>query len=128
MSSFGEKMKQFRQLKGKSQKQLAKALGKSREMVSKYELGVNEPSLDTLTSLARFYGIPVDNILTDDEYIVINKSPELAEFEALLQDKDFVPYIRLAVYIKENNVDPKDVKAFVDSLLKYREDKNTPSR
>ncbi len=121
MSKFGEKLRWFRSNKGESQEKLAKAVGKSREAYAKYELGENEPDLSTLTKLARHFGVPVDSIVTDDECIVINCYSEIRQYEAYLQDKDFVPYLELAVKIKQYGIDVGDVGNYVESIAKYIE-------
>lgn len=119
MSKFSENLRWFRNKKGESQAKLGDAVGKSRDAVAKYETGENEPDLDTLTKFSRHFGVPIDSIVTEDEYMVLNNYLELKQFELYLNDKSFAPYLQLAVKIKDLNIDINDVENYVDSIAKY---------
>lgn len=119
MSVFSENLRWFRNKIGESQSKLGNAVGKSRDAVAKYEKGENEPDLNTLTKFSRHFGVPIDSIVTDDEYIVLNSYPELKQFELYLNDKSFAPYLSLAVKIKDLEIDIKDIENYVDSIAKY---------
>ena len=119
MSVFSENLRRLRRKKGESQAELGEAVGKSRDIVAKYEAGENEPNLDTLNKLSRHFGVPIDSIVTDDECMFFNGNPDLAQFELYLNDKQFVPYMCLAAKIKDSNIDIKDVENYVDSIVKY---------
>lgn len=54
------KLKELRQQHGLSQTKLSKMLNIKRVTYNKYELGTNEPSLDTLKMLAKFYDVSLD--------------------------------------------------------------------
>jgi transcriptional regulator with XRE-family HTH domain len=119
MSIFSENLRLFRSKKGESQAKLGSAVGKSRDAVAKYEIGENEPDLDTLTKFSRHFGVPIDSIVTNDEYIVLNSYPELKQFELYLSDRNFAPYLQLAAKIKDLDIDINDVENYVDSIAKY---------
>ncbi len=121
MSVFSERLKNLRSRTGESQNDLGKALGKSRESVAKYEVGMNEPDLTSLANISKHFGVSVDFILgtTDNEQAIILTNPELKPFEPYLHDKNFVEYIKLAVKVKECGIDKKDIEAFIDNILKY---------
>ncbi len=119
MSIFSENLRWFRSKKGESQAKLGSAVGKSRDVVAKYETGENEPDLDTLTKFSRHFGVPIDSIVTDDEYIVLNNYNELKRFELYLNDGNFTPYLQLAAKIKDLGLDINDVENYVDSIAKY---------
>lgn len=54
---FGDYLKSLRKKHNLSQGDLAKAIGVSRQSVSKWELGLNQPKLDKLLILSKLYNI-----------------------------------------------------------------------
>lgn len=62
-NSFAERMLQLRQKKGISQKQAAESLGVSQALLSHYEKGIRECSLDFLVKAAAFYDVSSDYLL-----------------------------------------------------------------
>lgn len=62
-SSFSEKMLTLRQKKGISQKEAAERLGVSQALLSHYEKGIRECSLDFLVRAAAFYDVSSDYLL-----------------------------------------------------------------
>lgn len=62
-----------------SQTDVANALGMSSQRYNKYELGVNEPDIDTLKKFADFFKTSIDEVIgyvshlqSDDRYVAIN--------------------------------------------------------
>jgi transcriptional regulator with XRE-family HTH domain len=60
---MGKRLKQVRVAKRLSQAALAKRAGLSREYVLRLEAGQQDPSLSTLTALAKALGVPVTALL-----------------------------------------------------------------
>jgi transcriptional regulator with XRE-family HTH domain len=60
---MGKRLKQVRTAKKLSQATLAKRAGLSREYVLRLEAGQQDPSLSTLTALAKALGVPVTRLL-----------------------------------------------------------------
>jgi transcriptional regulator with XRE-family HTH domain len=56
---------------GKTQEQVAEALGVSRPTYSKYESGQHEPSYDMLKRLAGLFGCSIDYLLGFDSYGIV---------------------------------------------------------
>lgn len=54
------KLKELREQTGLSQKEIAQRIGIEYQNYNKYELGINEPSVDTLKLIADYYGISLD--------------------------------------------------------------------
>ncbi len=63
---LSEKLYALRKKAGLSQEELAEKLDVSRQAVSKWESGSARPDVDRLKALSRFYGIPMDSLLSDD--------------------------------------------------------------
>ncbi len=64
---FAQRLKELIKTNGCSQDTLAHALNVKQQTVSKYVRGVNEPDLDTLLAIARYFGVTVDYLIDPDE-------------------------------------------------------------
>lgn len=65
--TLGEKLKNYRISCNMTQEIVAERLGVSRQAVSKWEMGVSEPSTSNLLALAKLYNVTVEEILRDVE-------------------------------------------------------------
>ena len=63
--TLGQKLKNLRNEKRLTQKDLADQLHVSFQTISKWESDINEPDIATLKELARFYGCSLDYLLND---------------------------------------------------------------
>ena len=61
--SFGSKLRELRTAAGMTQEQLAKKINLSKANVSKYEAGIVEPNLDTLTAISVLFNVSTDYLL-----------------------------------------------------------------
>lgn len=68
---FNEKLQELRKQKGMTQEELAESLYVSRTAISKWESGRGYPSIDSLKTIARFFGVTVDELLSGDEWLTI---------------------------------------------------------
>lgn len=68
---FNEKLQELRKQKGITQEELAESLYVSRTAISKWESGRGYPSIDSLKTIARFFGVTVDELLSGDEWLTI---------------------------------------------------------
>lgn len=64
---FGDNLKKYRIEKGFSQSDLAKKLFVSRQCVSKWETGITQPDLQTLTQLSELLDTPIDALVKENE-------------------------------------------------------------
>ncbi|ACL77088.1 helix-turn-helix domain-containing protein [Ruminiclostridium cellulolyticum] len=120
-----ERIKSLRNVKGQSQKEVAEALGKSREAISKYELGEREPDPDVIVQFSQHFNVSSDYMLgiTDHiENIAPGKrmpySPELYAFEKYLNDQNFIPYLQLAVRMKDSNIEINQFEKFINKVIR----------
>ena len=59
--SRGERIRRYRKMKGLTQKSLAERIGLAESAVRNYELGLRDPSQETLAALSDAFGLkPVD--------------------------------------------------------------------
>lgn len=63
LKKFAERLRAARKERGLTQGALADALGTTRDNISAYELGRNEPTISTLAAIAKFFGRPADSFL-----------------------------------------------------------------
>jgi len=73
---FSAKIKELRQKKGISQAKLAADIHISRSAVAKWENGLGLPNDDSLKSLAEYFGVAVDELISDktNEEILVSKN------------------------------------------------------
>jgi len=64
---FNEKLQDLRKKKGLTQEELARELYVSRTAVSKWESGRGYPSIASLTQIAKFFSVTVDELLSSGE-------------------------------------------------------------
>ncbi len=60
---FGETLKELRETKGIGQVELAKSIGVSKGIISLWENGLREPTLNNLVALAEYFCVSVDEII-----------------------------------------------------------------
>ena len=68
---LNEKLQELRKQKRLTQEELAKLLYVSRTAISKWEAGRGYPSIDSLKSIAKFFGVTIDELLSSDELLII---------------------------------------------------------
>ena len=68
---FNKKLQELRKQKGLTQEDLANALFVSRTAISKWESGRGYPNLDSLKSIANFFGVSIDELLSNGELFAL---------------------------------------------------------
>ena len=68
---FNEKLQELRKRQGLTQEELAQALYVSRTAISKWESGRGYPSIDSLKTISKFFGVTIDELLSGDELLTI---------------------------------------------------------
>ena len=63
MIEFSQRLRELRQDKGLSMKQLAKELGTTDAAVSNWENGINEPKISYLKSIAVYFNVSADYLI-----------------------------------------------------------------
>ena len=64
--NFAENLKQLRKEKGVTQEKLSETLGVSAQSVSRWELSICYPDIEMLPSIANYFGVTVDELLSND--------------------------------------------------------------
>ena len=70
---FNEKLKALREAKGYTQDEIASKLNISRQSVSKWEQGINEPDFDTVKELCKILDCSIAELIDDDREVVSTK-------------------------------------------------------
>lgn len=73
---FNEKLQELRKQKGLTQEELATALFVSRTAVSKWESGRGYPNIDSLKSIAKFFGVTLDQLLSTEQVLSIAREDQ----------------------------------------------------
>lgn len=68
---FHEKLQELRKKKGLTQEELAQSLYVSRAAVSKWESGRGYPNIDSLKTVANFYAVSIDELLSGEEMLTL---------------------------------------------------------
>jgi len=83
---IGEQLKALRKEKQITQEALAEVLGVSYQSVSRWELGVCYPDVELLPTIANYFGVSIDKLLSND---VDSKEAELNRFYEKLNTLEF---------------------------------------
>ena len=98
------RIKVLREARGISQQRLAVELNVSQATISKYELDISEPDLNTIRKLAEFFGVTSDYLLeiSDDKAAVSSFGLTDAEKDILFGFKrlDGIQKEKLRAYLK----------------------------
>ena len=60
---FGERLKELRRERGVGQVELAKGIGVSNGIISLWEHGLREPTLNNLVAIAKYFGVSADYLV-----------------------------------------------------------------
>ena len=85
---FHEKLQKLRKQKGLTQEELAEILFVSRTAISKWESGRGYPNIDSLKTIAKFYCVTIDELLSGEEVLTIAEEDQKQK-ESLLRDMVF---------------------------------------
>ena len=67
MKLYAKRLRDLREDRDKTQKEIADVLGTSQTMYARYERGANELPLRHLVTLCRYYGVSADYILGTED-------------------------------------------------------------
>lgn len=94
----------LREERGISQQRLAAELNVTQAMISKYELDISEPDINTIRCIAKFFGVSSDYLLemSDDKISVSSFGLSDAEKEILFGFKrlDTIQKAKLQAYLQ----------------------------
>lgn len=99
MSVLGDRLRQLRNSRGLTQREVAEKLDIGVSTLGMYEGGRREPDLETLKRLARFYGVTMDYLTGNDT--------ELSPKDQLLQ---------LGAYLRGSGATEEDVEMIMQLL------------
>jgi len=115
MTVLGKNIKKYRELKGLTQDQVAKMVGKSKNVVSNWEQGRNKPDADTIEILMGIFDVDANTLLGwDSPKQIISDAQELVD---LFMSDPEVKEIALSAKMLSKE-DLKLAKSFIDRLVK----------
>lgn len=116
MATFGERLRKARLMKGMKQVDLAKKMGVTRSVISRYELGINDPPSENIGKLAEILGVSADYLLgRTDNPEGNNKAVDIsALLDAILHEKTLPDaMLRISEMADEYNLPDEVVLYFI---------------
>lgn len=77
--AFGDRLKELRNRRNKSQAELAEDLKVAKSTISMYERGERNPDFETLEAIADYFNVDMNYLLGKDDGSVYYLDPEAAE-------------------------------------------------
>ena len=74
-----DNIKRFRLAKGWTQEELAEKLNVTRQTISKWEQGINEPNIDTLRNLSETFNVSIDELIGKEKQKKENRFPSIVK-------------------------------------------------
>jgi transcriptional regulator with XRE-family HTH domain len=68
MNKFRERFTELLQEQNKTQKQIAREIGKTPQVISNWKVGFNEPNIDDLIKLANYFEVSIDYLVGRQDY------------------------------------------------------------
>ena len=110
MSTFGKKLRECREAKGLSQKELAKLFNTSYSVIGKYERDEMQPSIEAAKKIAKLVDTTVGYLLSESEQENVLKDPDMLK--------------RLSEIEKMDNEDKGSILKVLDGFIKSVKLKN----
>lgn len=112
--NFGERLINLRKQRGMSQEELAEKLNMTRQTISKWELGVSTPDMESLKNISNLFGISVDELISNNENTntnnTANNNPEYVGLNS-----NYVP--NSESYVKEDKSSKKIANAYIIVII-----------
>lgn len=112
-------LKYLRKKHGKTQDVLSAELRIGRTTLANYESGVSEPSVETLLQIAKYFGITVDELLSENLESSMGKSSLIAKATGKNASYSSIPKVITVDYEGNDNIVYVPVKARAGYLLGY---------
>ncbi len=95
--TFGDKLKTYRTNKDMSQDELAKLLGTSKQVLSRYENNQRTPKITVAQEYAEKLGLPLSYLIDDNQTSLDQKATDKTEFNyKIINNVDFLEKLRIA--------------------------------
>jgi len=104
---FSERLKEMREEKNLSVKELGESCGTSGATISRYETGVHEPKSNMVKKLAEFFNVNPAWLM----------GANIDRNESMNTDED-IAYIKVAMDAKRANISPEKLAALIELLSK----------
>lgn len=118
---LGEKIREFRKRDGRTQEELATALGVSGQAVSRWEMGTGYPDMELLPSIANYFGVHIDELFGYASDREVKIAEYMEAHDALDREGDRLEeqldHIRRAV--AEFPADERLLIRLAETLLRY---------
>lgn len=99
---FGETLKNLRDIKGITQKELGKLLGVSRATIAGYETKNHQPDYEKLEMLSHYFEVSIDYLLTGEDSFHIERMKHPPINEKVLDTEVINVYRTLPAEVKQD--------------------------
>ena len=99
---FGETLKNLRDIKGITQKELGKLLGVSRATIAGYETKNHQPDYEKLEMLSHYFEVSIDYLLTGEDSFHIERMKRPPINEKVLDTEVINVYRALPAEVKQD--------------------------
>lgn len=121
---IGDKIKELREKKGLTQKELAEEIGVAQSTVAMIESGKNKGSIETLSKIANYFNVSIDYLTTTEEKLnfamdSLKKIHKLAK-EGVNNEQKENKIETLAAHFEGEEFtdeDVEDIKKFINFIL-----------
>ena len=104
---FTDRLKSVRAQSGLSQKEVAERLFISQQAYAKYEIGTSSPNPETLSNIAKLFGVSVDYLLGNEpiEQVITERDLQVALFggDEEVTDEMWEEVKSFAEFVKSKN-------------------------
>jgi transcriptional regulator with XRE-family HTH domain len=96
-------LKYLRKKSGKTQDALSSEVNIGRTTIANYEAGVSEPSVDTLLTFSKYFGVPLDDLLSKNMEDVIKSGEKDVVLRGAFEQKPLPGYSSIPKIITVDN-------------------------
>lgn len=108
-----ETLKILREQKNLTQEELSKAIEIKRQSISRYEIGIVEPNIETLKKLANYFDVSVD-------YLIGHRQNNKIDMSGLTETQKNI--IRMTYEL--NEIDAARVESYISAKLESENERN----
>ncbi|MBR6558783.1 MAG: helix-turn-helix transcriptional regulator [Clostridia bacterium] len=105
--NFGENIKRLRRSRDLTQEALADALGVSSQSVSKWECAYGYPDITQLPAIANYFGVTIDELLSNDEY---GRKKDYEEYKKKINGLHFATEEQVEIILDYHRRYPDDLR------------------
>lgn len=97
--NIAENLLALRKNRGLKQSELSDEIGYSDKTISRWENGTSTPDIATLVQLSKFYGITIEDLITEDAVIKAAKENSKKKHERMISDGAMISLAAITIWV-----------------------------